>query len=99
MTSFHYCTERSLRETVIRAIGRGKIVKVCKVDRGHPDGPEIHKITDTGIIIIENAYTHKLVTKLIARPGQLRRYFKNGHVPYYLFKQAKEHQQKGYNSF
>lgn len=98
MTSTHYSKHRSLRETVIRTIGRGHIVKVCKVDRGHPDGPEIHKITDTGIIIIENAITHKLVTKLIARPGQLRRYYGN-RVPYYLLKKAKEHQRKGYNAF
>lgn len=42
------------------------------VDRGHPNGPEIHSVTDTGIIVVHNQRTGKMVTKLIARPGQVK---------------------------
>ena len=93
MTSKHYIDDRVDRENRIEIIGQGKAVAKFIVDRGHRNGPEIHEITDTGIINIYNERTKKLVTKLIARPGQIRRYFKDGKAPETLLKQAR------YNSY
>lgn len=88
MTSFHYMDERAEREANIQKIGYGNPIMRVTVDRGHKNGPEIHEITDTGIINIYNKRTGKLITKLIARPGQIKRYFDNGNAPKYLIKKA-----------
>ena len=75
MYSSHYVKERVERERIIQKIGLGYEVATITVDRNHPNGAELHTITSTGIIVIRNARTKKIVTKLIARPGQIRRYF------------------------
>lgn len=97
MNSNHYNNDRQRREALIKAIGYGKVVKGFKVDRGHRDGPEMHIITTTGLILIYNWDSHKLITKLIARPAQLTRYKWN--CPDYLIAIAKEHQRLGYNNY
>ena len=52
MTSEHYNQNRDWREYLISTvIGEGNIVDSFVVDKGHRNGPEIHSITDTGIII------------------------------------------------
>lgn len=76
MKTKHYAIDRADRERLIKEIGEGTIVATFTVDKGHPKGPELHSITTNGIIIIRNKHTHKLITKLIARPGQIKRYFK-----------------------
>ena len=75
--SKHYAQDRRDRENRIQKIGEGTIIKTVVVDRGHRNGPEIHEISDTGIITVFNQKTHKLITKMIARPGQIKRYFNN----------------------
>lgn len=50
-------------------------VAAFEVNRGHPDGPEIHFITNMGVIVIFNKYSHKICSILIARPNQVKRYF------------------------
>ena len=98
MDSRHYATERDNREALISEIGLGEELITIEVDRNHPKGPELHTITSTGIIIIRNKRSHKMVTKLIARPGQIRRYFDE--VPEILEKVitiAQIHQKMGYN--
>ena len=97
MNTKHYQEDRQKREALIQKIGYGKIVKSAVVDKGHPNGPEIHTISSTGIITIMNQKTHKIITRLIARPQQIRRYWENGKAPFYLVKTAIEHQQLGYN--
>lgn len=81
MTSKHYASERNERENLIQQIGMGKPVSRFLVDRHHKHGPEIHEIRSTGIIVVYNQLTKKIVTKLIARPGQIRRYYKDGKAP------------------
>ena len=96
-TSKHYITDRAKREALIQTIGEGKEIARFTVDKHHKNGPEIHIITDTGIIIIKNKRTKKLITKLIARPAQIRRYYEE--VPAELAKVlelAREHQTKKY---
>ena len=95
--SKHYLEDRRDREEVIRQIGYGRIIKTVEVDRGHRNGPEIHKISNTGIITIYNKGTGKMITKLIARPAQIRRYYENEPVPQNLLRLAREHQERGYN--
>ena len=88
MNSKHYTEDRQEREKVIQTIGQGKVVASFRVDRGHRNGAEIHKITNTGIILIYNERTGKLVTKLIARVGQIKRYYKDGKAPQELIEKA-----------
>lgn len=100
MTSKHYNSERVSREYLIDfGIGLGHVVNDFVINRGHKDGPEIHSITDTGIILIHNQKSGKMVTKLIARPGQIARYYlAEGRVaPQSIVDIAREHQKKGYN--
>ena len=98
MVSEHYWCDRWNREQVINQIGLGNVVKSVTVDRGHKNGAEIHKITDTGIIIIYNKKSGKLVTKLIARPNQIRRYYRHDEVvPIQLINVARQHQREGLN--
>lgn len=97
MNSKHYNNDRQGREALIKAIGYGSIVKGFKVDRGHKDGPEMHIITSTALILVYNFNSKKLVTKLIARPAQLTRY--NWDCPTDLIALAKEHQRLGYNNY
>ena len=92
MTSKHYNLDRQAREAAIKTIGMGTVVKTVTIDKGHRNGPEDHEIRSTGIIVVYNHRTHKLVTKLIARPGQIRRYYKeNEEIPADLLAIAREH--------
>ncbi len=97
MTSLHFTRDRQDRETLIKEIGSGKVVKRVVVDRGHRNGPEIHEITDNAIVNIYNQRTRKLITKLIARPNQIRRYYEEGKAPKEILDKAYEHMKKGYN--
>lgn len=98
MTSRHYTNDRQKREEIIKKIGYGKIIKSVVIDRGHKNGPEIHNLSDTGIITIQNQRTKKMITKLIARPGQIKRYYKeNEIIPIGLLNLAREHQKLALN--
>ena len=98
--SLHYDMERKERDKLIQEIGEGVVVKRVIVDRHHRNGPEIHEISSTGIITIYNKRTKKMITKLIARVGQIERYYNPWeHIPNELFKNALEHQRKGYNFY
>ena len=97
MTSRHWETERQYRELIIKKIGLGKVAGQFVVDRGHKNGAEVHIITTTAIILVYNARTKKLVTKLIARPAQIKRYYPNGDYPQEIVDLAYEHTKLGYN--
>lgn len=97
MTSIHFTRDRQDRETLIKEIGSGKVVKRVVVDRGHRNGPEIHEVTDNAIVNIYNQKTGKLITKLIARPNQIRRYYEEGKAPKEILDKAYDHMKKGYN--
>lgn len=82
--------------------GYGKPMYSYIVDTNHPNGYEIHTITDNGIIVIQNEQTKKLVTCLIARGNQIKRYFINDIIPIEVMKIvniAEEHRKKGYNNW
>ena len=98
MTSKHYTKDRQIREAIIRQIGLGEEVITKEVDRGHPNGAELHTVTTTGIIIIRNKRTNKMITKLIARPSQISRYFDTETKEVRELKRiAQMHKELGYN--
>lgn len=98
MTSKHWIEDRKEREKVIKQIGAGHLVKEVEIDRHHRNGPEIHQISDTGIITILNKRTKKMITQLIARPGQIRRYYKeNEMIPAGLLEITRQHQKMALN--
>lgn len=98
MTSNHYTEERKYREENIKKIGEGKVIDSFIIDKGHRNGPEIHEITDTAIINIYNKRTKKLITRLIARPGQIKRYY-NGNAPKEVVNKAFENTKKFHYNF
>lgn len=102
MTSRHYNMDRIEREKLIRRIGMGEEVATFRIDRHHLNGAELHTITSTGIIVIRNERTHKLITKLIARPNQIKRYFEEEDITIdervnKIIEIAFDHMKKGYN--
>lgn len=98
MNSRHYTNDRQKREAIITQIGVGTVIKEVVVDRGHRNGPEIHQITDTALIFIYNQRSGKLVTKLIARPAQILRYYKEDEPkPTKVVELARVHARMKYN--
>lgn len=90
---------RKRRMEYVGDIASMHILKAFDVDRGHFDGPEIHLITTDGYIVIVNAWSFKLCTVLIARPGQIDRYYKaiNQEAPQWLLDKAYQNYQKKLN--
>ena len=97
MNTLHYDKDRKAREAEIQKIGYGKIIKSVIIDNGHKAGPAIHEISDTGIITIRNQKTKAVITKLIARPGQIRKYFGENEAPETLIEIAREHKRLALN--
>lgn len=102
MDTIHYKNDKNIavRTMVIeKYIGFGRDIFSAEVDRGHKNGTEIHVVTDTAIIKIYNARTHKHVTDLIARPNQIKRVYnaKGQYAPKWLLDVAYENQNRGFN--
>ena len=98
MTSLHYRQDRQERENLINnVVGRGKIVDRFIIDKHHKNGKEVHCITTTGVIVIFNLKSRKLITKIIARPYQIKRYYEKGKAPQEIVKKAIYNQKMGYN--
>lgn len=77
MVSKHYKNKRHSRERIINRYinGDGRMIDGFVVDRNHKDGLEVHSITENGIILIHNLSSGVLVSKLVARPEQIKRYY------------------------
>ena len=104
MVSKHYKDNRNDREKFIEEHlhSDGIIVDGFTVNKGHRNGLEVHSITDKGIIIIHNLNSGKLITKLLARPQQIKRYYEStGRKPppeyESILELAELHKQLGYN--
>lgn len=71
------------------------------VDTGHANGLEVHQINANGTIDIFNKETSCFVTSLIARPKQIKRYFKQQEmtIPKDLVSLAYKHRQQGANNW
>lgn len=101
MVSSHYKKQRYKREKFIKKHlhGDGRVIDSFIVDKGHKDGKEKHCVTENGIIVIYNVESGKLVSKLIAREGQIKRYYKNEsrEPPEWLLTLARFHSDLNYN--
>lgn len=77
MVSQHYKNKRYKREKLINKYinSDGHIIDGFIVDKGHANGAEVHSLTDNGIVLIHNLNTGKLITKIIAREGQIKKYY------------------------
>lgn len=99
--TLHNKIDRQFREDFIKTkIGYGEIIDKFWWDKGHKNGAEIHNITSTGLIIIQNANSKKHITTLIGRPAQIKRYYdwSNEVAPKWLLDIAQEHTDLGYNN-
>lgn len=100
MTSKHWEEERANRNRLINeVIGLGEPIKEVIIDKGHKNGAERHVLTSTGIIIVYNARTGKMITRLIARVGQVKRYYEDGKAPKEIIRLARKHTDLGYNYY
>ena len=72
MVSKHYDKQRYKRERLINKVinGDGYMIDGFIVDKGHKDGLEVHSITDTGLILIHNYHTGKLIRSEERRVGK-----------------------------
>lgn len=77
-TTYHFM--KRVNRIAVSGLGMGTVVRGFIVDKGHENGLEEHYITSTGLIIVRNHRTHKAVTVLVARMGQIKRYFKAMHM-------------------
>ena len=104
MVSEHYKNQRDKREKFIEEhLGKGYAIDGFIVDKGHYKGAEVHSIYDNGIIVVHNLRSGKLVTKLLARPQQIKRYYEatgREHPDGYkeLLELARQHESLGYNN-
>lgn len=92
--SFHYKTERRRREKLIQEIGEGTVIS-SMVE--YSEKTKTYLISDTGIITVVNYSTKKIITRFIARPNQIKKYY-NGEPPQYLLQIALEHKKNKLNS-
>lgn len=73
----HWSKQRMMRyQKILRVIGPGNLIASFIVDTAHLKGHEIHNVFSNGIILIQNEHSRKIVTGLIARPNQIKRYWK-----------------------
>lgn len=97
MTATKHFTERAERIARIKStIGMGAPYLTRRIDKGHANGAELHTITTSGVIIVQNERTLKVVTVLVARPQQLKRL---GITDSRLIEIARDNQRNGYNNF
>ena len=90
------------RKRKLKEIGVGKTLDRFIWDKGHKNGAEIHTVTTTGLIIVQNERTNNLVTVLIARPQQIKRYYEYYNKPINpavkaVLSIAREHTAEGFN--
>lgn len=86
--------QRAFRRNKALELGKFEVVESFVVDTGHPDGLELHSVTSTGVVIIANIEKKHIITYLIARPGQIKRYGINSND---LIEKAYEHSKLGLN--
>lgn len=99
MTTTH-SKERTRRFFVAQMLGPYNVLKVFYVNKGHINGPEAHVLTTTGVIYIYNIRNGRLITCLIARPAQIKRYYRaiNSKAPQNVLEIAAVHERQGLNS-
>ena len=105
LSTRHWNNDRSQRSQRYRSEAKGNGVYSFIVNTGHPNGFEVHTITDKAFIIIQNEQTERLITILAARPGQIKRYWRrrnqrlpNDSIFRTIMKCAADNQDSGLNN-
>jgi hypothetical protein len=95
-----HCTEKVMRFFVAQFLGPQHFIGWFWCNKGHKNGPEVHCVTNEGVIYIYNAKTYKLITCLIGRPEQVKRYFDATGLPVSrnVLERARQHEKLGYNN-
>lgn len=70
----HHGSRRNYRREIMDKKGR-RIISFL-VDRNHRNGLEVHTIFESGLIYVQNHQSEKICTILVARYGQVHRYYK-----------------------
>lgn len=97
-TSYHYSKDRQVREKVItEMIGNGKIIKTVTMQEKNRSFPATYQISDTGIVTILDVSMTMIITRIVASPNRLRRYYQNEPLPEKLLKNAINNVRKGYD--
>ena len=73
--TYHLHERASRVHTAIMINNGAEIDRAFLVDKGHPNGAEIHYVTKNGCIFICNSHTFRFITVLIARPNQVQRLY------------------------
>ena len=94
--SKHYGNDRKRREALIQMVGEGEIYDEFWIYNPKYGEHLKHIITTTGVIILKTM-SDKVVTKYLARPGQIKRYYPYGDYPQDIVNLAIEYKKKGYN--
>lgn len=105
----HYRKKRLEQAIACNVNMRGKqspVVSVFRVDRGHPDGVELHCVTGRGLLFVlnEGKYSRgedSLVTVLFPRVPQVRRLYRavGRDMPGDLVKQCRRWEHMGTNNW
>ena len=81
--SKHLSYERQRRNDYIEShfdLSNKNILNVFCVNKGHEHGIELHVIYKDGVIKIINPIYRRIVTYLIPRPQQIKRYYEKCHL-------------------
>lgn len=101
--TIHFNYERQFRFDFVRThIGVGNVLYCFLVDKGHPRGPKIECVTDTGIVVLVAKDTNEIITVMVAKPSQIMEYWfaTNQPIPADIrpvLTKAREHVRKGWN--
>ena len=92
----HVVNDRLDRITaILTTVGVGEVV--YKFQESNQYGPNVHCITDTGVIIIKDVYEDKIITMFMLTERRLFAYWKThmvGRPPQYLIKLVGNNQKK-----
>lgn len=73
--SRHYTEDRTERQMVIDCIGEGTVVYTTLQYDEQRGRTYRYEITDNAILIVKDERNTKIITKMIARPSRIRRYW------------------------
>lgn len=91
--TYHANAERAERKARAEKLG-GEVYKSFIVSTGHVDGNEIHTILTSGVVVIANLSKQVIITWLLARPAQIKRY---GIYDKEIIENAERNQRNGLN--
>lgn len=92
--SRHYTNDKVDRQKAIEEIGEGKVIYTCVQFDEKRQQNFRYEITDTAILIVKAEVEEFIITKIIARPSRIKRYWAD--APKEIVMLAVEHTRAGY---